>query len=175
MRQRSRISFGSAGRSLEMPAVYWIPQKQALPGKCGDRIADPRIFIRVSFCNILRNLPRSWRQQSHDLLRASSGTVADRCCLHCCPICGKAHYVNSIRHDMAHGRPITCGFACEMQRRKKWKHQDYKALQAGQPGWQSQYSTIDPRRSSQAAMEDNDEKNCFCSMSADDYEGQRAE
>jgi len=41
--------------------------------------------------------------------------------LHHCPISGTEHQVNYIRHIMAHGRPITCGVTCEIQKRKKWK------------------------------------------------------
>ena len=38
-----------------------------------------------------------------------------------CPICGKIHSVNPVRHSLAYGRPITCSSMCEIQRRKKWK------------------------------------------------------
>lgn len=38
-----------------------------------------------------------------------------------CPTCGKEHWVNAARHNLAYGRQLTCGYDCESQKRKQWR------------------------------------------------------
>lgn len=41
--------------------------------------------------------------------------------LHECPVCGKGHRVNAVRHALAYGRQLTCCCECESRRRMKWR------------------------------------------------------
>lgn len=39
--------------------------------------------------------------------------------LHECPVCGKGHRVNEVRHALAYGRQLTCSCDCERRKRRE--------------------------------------------------------
>jgi hypothetical protein len=37
---------------------------------------------------------------------------------HICPICGRKHVVNALRHRFAYGKQLACSFECDIARRR---------------------------------------------------------
>lgn len=101
------------------------PRTQSQPEKCATA-NDRDIFGNASYPDIPAGLRLHCDASNpgHAPSPKSGATVYSGFYLHYCPICGQPHQVNSIRHDLAHGRRITCSFGCEMQRRKNWKHRN---------------------------------------------------
>jgi len=42
--------------------------------------------------------------------------------IHLCPVCGKKHFVNETKRQLAYGKHYTCSVECEIKRRKTWWH-----------------------------------------------------
>jgi len=39
--------------------------------------------------------------------------------LHLCPVCGKKHFVNAVRHRFAYGKQLACSMNCDIEKRRQ--------------------------------------------------------